>query len=663
MKYPPPLQPRELIDLMVVPERDSIYVLGSFEKRVTFYSQQVRAINLVHALLGTAEGLLSSEVAIVGAGAAGLTTAAALLELSGVHVTLLEREDRELSLQRTCTHRWLHPHLYDWPEEGCFEPEAQLPFLTWSANTASNVAGQIVDAWSLLRERHEARLSLLFNISQLKLTFDLRPGATLDWFDDDGHKTRHFEIVILAVGYGMEPAGDFQGSYWAGDDIEYVASRRQKWLVTGCGDGGLTDVLRLVIHDSAKYSQLAWLVGDVTDHPDCQALLEAENLRSREKVHSSYGKLVDPVAAKMLAHLRRTDVTLNGLNRYPFGSHSSILNRFLVSQLAELKKVRYRAGAATIAPTTDNSILVRFEFEDGKEEVFQRVLRRHGPEPAIKKYFREIWNAFETQRRAWEELRSLLDRSRIPMWTEDRVRRQHPVSSRPTSMKPREETHLDMTQPIDKAGDESITAEVDATVDVPSKGGPLRVSLKIRAVNTTHRNLPFTSGADYKLALKKATDISADDAYGKLATQHEDDKLAVTFAGRPPIPAGGSYGWTLEFSTPGMFHSEAGVISGPYTLIPQHEFLGVPVRFHTFWYEFIFRKPDDAFAWFKEYKVIQSNNRGLRPVIKQGRSLTRCGFEQFQLGKDEGLRLHFTCLYRPARIRDMFLRVILLDTI
>lgn len=58
-----------------IQELNSVFVLGCFERRrVTVGAQQVRAVNLVEALLRS--GILSKSLIVVGAGAGGLTVAA-----------------------------------------------------------------------------------------------------------------------------------------------------------------------------------------------------------------------------------------------------------------------------------------------------------------------------------------------------------------------------------------------------------------------------------------------------------------------------------------------------------------------------------------------------------------------------------------------------------
>ena len=67
-----------ILNWLCVPNWTGVYVLGCFARHVTVRSQQVRALNLVYSL-HEEFGLEGKSVAIIGAGAAGLTAAAAAL--------------------------------------------------------------------------------------------------------------------------------------------------------------------------------------------------------------------------------------------------------------------------------------------------------------------------------------------------------------------------------------------------------------------------------------------------------------------------------------------------------------------------------------------------------------------------------------------------------
>jgi hypothetical protein len=58
----------------------NVYLLGSFEKGLTIYSQQIRSLNLAWSMVMSAPRDSLRRVAVVGGGFAGLTVAAGLLK-------------------------------------------------------------------------------------------------------------------------------------------------------------------------------------------------------------------------------------------------------------------------------------------------------------------------------------------------------------------------------------------------------------------------------------------------------------------------------------------------------------------------------------------------------------------------------------------------------
>ncbi|MDI7065771.1 FAD-dependent oxidoreductase, partial [Klebsiella pneumoniae] len=129
------------INAAAAPGADGVYFLGAFDRRITFYSQQVRGLRLAYAL--DAEGLIvtTDKIAVVGAGAAGLSFAlcAALL---GYHVTLYDPANTPLQLQ-SASPRLLHPHIYEWPDIGSLDDRAGLPLLDWKSDAGGSVSGKL----------------------------------------------------------------------------------------------------------------------------------------------------------------------------------------------------------------------------------------------------------------------------------------------------------------------------------------------------------------------------------------------------------------------------------------------------------------------------------------------------------------------------------------
>ena len=54
-----------------IPGVEGLYFVGTFDRRITFYSQQVRALQLVRAMHESGKVDTNGSIAVVGAGAAG----------------------------------------------------------------------------------------------------------------------------------------------------------------------------------------------------------------------------------------------------------------------------------------------------------------------------------------------------------------------------------------------------------------------------------------------------------------------------------------------------------------------------------------------------------------------------------------------------------------
>jgi hypothetical protein len=235
----------EIIAEALVPDTHSVFVLGSFEQRVTVFAQQVRALNLVDAILS--RGLLqeTGRVAIVGGGAAGITAAVALARaapnLKTLH--LFEARSDVLELQHNSS-RYLHPHFYDWPKAGSDDPNAGLPLMNWTAGSAGEVAA------SLRAQFDDAlRSSILSFQPDMKVT-GLNPSTISTvrvLVPDVSSLGKIYDVVILAIGFGLEAFLDGDTpSYWLPSQMSAALLTPQPEpliFVSGNGDGGLVDFL------------------------------------------------------------------------------------------------------------------------------------------------------------------------------------------------------------------------------------------------------------------------------------------------------------------------------------------------------------------------------------------------------------------------------------
>lgn len=257
-------------------------MIGAFDSRITFYTQQVRALQLVHAL--REQGILYDglRVSVVGGGAAGVTAAAAAALIVGANVDLYERGDEVVPLQRATSRRQLDPHIYGWPAVGSDDPIAALPLLDWASGPSRAVRDDVKAEFEAIIQATAPRLKVHVRHNvvasrtagaavQLDFHRDVRAGEEPD--APDGHKFGQatFDVLLLAFGFGLEPVQAIPGvqsaSYWdeAGIPVAEFAGRpTPRFLISGNGDGGLID---LVAAASANFDH-ARTIGDIVRQPN-----------------------------------------------------------------------------------------------------------------------------------------------------------------------------------------------------------------------------------------------------------------------------------------------------------------------------------------------------------------------------------------------------------
>ncbi|MBY3091701.1 NAD(P)-binding protein [Rhizobium laguerreae] len=276
------LSPADIISGSRIAATPGAYVLGFYDTRITFYSQQIRALELAHALIH--EHLLpaSARVAVVGGGAAGITLAAGLALQGGVSVQLFEKAQRLLPLQGDSHRRRLDPHIYDWPNPDADHERAELPFLDWRSGSAREVRNAVLHEFGEVISATEGRLV----VRELHSVTAVTPqnGRFMVTFDREAvgggreAATHEFDIVVLAIGFGMENRFALTGtdtpSYWHDAGVpgaEIAGNPRPTFLVSGNGDGGLID---LIAAASATFRHDD-IVRGIAQRPGVQALRQA----------------------------------------------------------------------------------------------------------------------------------------------------------------------------------------------------------------------------------------------------------------------------------------------------------------------------------------------------------------------------------------------------
>lgn len=243
----------------------SIYSIGAFSSGVTVRSQQIRALNLAYTLIEQEELSICAKntrkIAVVGAGFSGLTFVAALLKKEiACSITLFEEHDTLLPLQQGSDSRWLHPHIYEWPDRGSEADVAMLPLMNWTAARASDVVVQVLREWKQTATSND-KVTLYCNTRHIHLTKDddNPTSCRIEWIGEprnplDGTirqstplaqgDSDKFDLAVLAVGFGIEKE---TSSYWRNEIIgqPLLNQSRRTYLISGQGDGALIDLVRV----------------------------------------------------------------------------------------------------------------------------------------------------------------------------------------------------------------------------------------------------------------------------------------------------------------------------------------------------------------------------------------------------------------------------------
>lgn len=377
---------RETLDLLEVPNSPGLFVLGCFAERVTVYSQQVRALNLLDALCGMGYLHRGSRVAVVGAGFAGITAAAALAKI-GASVALFDSQSAPMHLQLNCATRYIHPHIYDWPLTEIDDIDANLPILSWKARYARDLAKHIRSSWEEIRDVAEPeKVRECFGKRVTSISFQQH-----QWYVEVAHKcdAEPFDLVVLAVGFGVEKDDANSYSYWGDIPLNEQATHGHEWLISGAGYGALTDLMRLCVCNCDHENTLRKIVIAIeTQAGDFIPILHKRV--SSGMVGARLFEGLDPAPIARQLTLRKTPVKLNATVEDIFGSatkrpKASTLNRLVTWIMLNSGKVTLVDGEIPEEGISGQRGDLKVTLKGGNTAVVEceEVLVRHGPESVI----------------------------------------------------------------------------------------------------------------------------------------------------------------------------------------------------------------------------------------------------------------------------------------
>ncbi|MBE4753760.1 FAD-dependent oxidoreductase, partial [Corallococcus sp. ZKHCc1 1396] len=463
-----------ILQHMSVPGEPNIYVLGCFEGRVTIHSQQIRALNLIYALCETGALHTGSKIAVVGGGVAGLTAALGAANRLA-DVTIFEKRQEFLHLQRGCLTRWIHPNIYDWPSTEASQPKTSLPFLNWTAGSAGQVAQQIIRNWDesktpyLIKEEKGTSVTLGPSQSGRRSLFVTAPQF----------RSEDYDIIILAVGFGLERTIPPQPlhSYWRDNSLHQPeagwTTQPTRYLVSGNGDGGLIDLLRLRLRDFrhesiadelARAADLSKLSKDLIEIETTVWNMHARGDEISGYLYQRYSKLTIPSGVDELIknRLRRdTHVTFN-FTDWPLTIFSSVLNRFIAFRLITIdERVESLVGRVISFEGQEPNIVAKIEGHTGVRRLeFNRIVLRHGPSSSLASDFPLLNERIAPVLRA----RNALDQTRHKAWPDNYFE----STTQPIDTPPEPKGSQDSTSPAHPANPSPSQTE-NPQADQPTK--------------------------------------------------------------------------------------------------------------------------------------------------------------------------------------------------
>ena len=237
------------------------------ESPITIRDQMVRRQLIVdRALEAKLIDTKTRWLLVYGTGVAGVTAAIHAARL-GVPTFLVDDFTGDFRRQAGCTSRWVDPTHYDWPVDHWSEkrypwtpPPVELP---WVANYSDRLA--IGWTWILnsTRCRHPLLVQYATGISTVPTLVGTIPRQYLRVTFSravKGSVTHDFGMMLSCAGIGTEncTVGAYSGfRFWDTDPFEQPnmgmpAGTAPRVLISGGGDGGLQDFLRIVTSKPAE---------------------------------------------------------------------------------------------------------------------------------------------------------------------------------------------------------------------------------------------------------------------------------------------------------------------------------------------------------------------------------------------------------------------------
>lgn len=372
-----------------VPGKGGLYFVGPYGRRVSFASQQRRAFNTVWALEQAGELRPGKRVAVIGAGLAGLTIASGLLARRCI-VWLYEARPRILEGQRTTSHRYIHPTVNFWPEVE-IEDTTEFPFFDWYSSSCDGVIRSIEREWDGFFADKITRIYPGTVVNSITKTSS---GGVLVSATGFGPQEAEYDLAMITTGFGSElnVAGTMNVSYWTDDYLDTQQNLTKTIAISGIGDGGLIDTLRVVHRDFDKGKLPVRLVKALSGTGMRERILTLEEVVQNdfatdsdlmsEKYKEKYTEELENLSVECLRMLddslfSRSPVLLYGKLRDPYTQFSAPIHKLMICHAIMRGRVKYMMGNVLDGPANK---VGRSRAKAINTDIF---LARHGSTPPL----------------------------------------------------------------------------------------------------------------------------------------------------------------------------------------------------------------------------------------------------------------------------------------
>ncbi|MGO8122180.1 ABC-three component system protein [Rhizobium ruizarguesonis] len=429
------LNPNQLIQGSQIEGFPKAYVIGAYDTRITFYSQQVRALALAHALHVEHHIGPNSRIGIVGGGAAGVTLAAALAVQSDAVIQLFEKSEVLMPLQRAATRRRLDPRIYEWPRNDAEHEIAELPILDWTSGSAADVRKAVLGEFEAVRAATENHITVHLN-HKIGAVNTTAHGYRI-YFERNGaggareQAQTEVDLLFFTFGFGLELPRPIRHtpteSYWLDGGVPGAAidgKARPCFFISGNGDGGLID---FVAAASAEFDHDA-MIRAIAHREGVMALRDEllaidGEARAAEVAGNGYDFIaaydekigariaalgvIDEIAAQLRPGVQ---LILQTRDSNLMSIKTATLNRlatYLVIKACEQDPVRHfeHVVCENVTPIDPPNEVDAPSFLldcDGRPISADKVIARRGPDrDAARAPFAAILANFEAQHRVW----------------------------------------------------------------------------------------------------------------------------------------------------------------------------------------------------------------------------------------------------------------------